>query len=200
MVRLARVAAPEVTYHVTQRGNNRQDVFFVDDDKHNYLEILKEESEKYGLEVHGYCLMTNHIHLVAMPKEEDSLALALERTHFRYTTYVNRMHGRSGHLWQNRFYSCPLDRKHYIAAMLYMERNPVRAKMARKAWEYEWSSAAAHAGIKEEKTGLLDIVAWYAMIGPEEWKIIWSQGKIKTYWNPFDSTQELAARSEAINS
>jgi putative transposase len=170
MVRLARVAELGVAYHVTQRGNNRQDVFFVDDDRRIYLEILKKESKKYRMEVHGYCLMTNHVHIVARPKEQESLAKALGRTHFRYTTYVNRMHGRSGHLWQNRFFSCPLDEEHYRAAILYMERNPVRAKMVRKAWDYEWSSAAAHTGMEEDTTGLLDMDTWNAMIRAEDWK------------------------------
>jgi putative transposase len=106
---------------------------------------LREQSLRYGLVVHAYCLMTNHVHLVATPRSEDSLAKAVGRTHWLYTQAINRLHGRSGHLWQNRFHSCPLAHGHYWAAMRYVERNPVRARLCRFAWEYPYSSAAAHA-------------------------------------------------------
>ncbi len=96
MPRVARIVIPNCPYHITQRGNNRQDVFFVDDDRMTYLGLLKEESQKYGLAVDGYCLMTNHIHLIATPEAEESLAKALGRTHFRYTQHINRFHKCSG--------------------------------------------------------------------------------------------------------
>ena len=128
-------------HHVTQRGNNRQDVFFVDDDRRVYLELLAQQAPRFGLSVQGYCLMTNHVHL---------LAKTLGRTHFLYTQYVNRLHGRSGHLWQNRFYSCALDEPQQWAALGYVERNPVRARLVRLAWRYEWSSAAAHCGVNRD--------------------------------------------------
>jgi len=102
MPRTLRIAVPQVPHHITQRGNNRQDVFFVDDDRRVYLSILKEQSEKYGLEILGWCLMTNHIHLIARPSTTDSLAKAVGRTHFLYTQNINYLHRRSGHLWQNR--------------------------------------------------------------------------------------------------
>ena len=92
----------------------------------------------------AYCLMTNHLHLVAVPQNEDSLGKALGQAHFRYTRYVNRLHGRSGHLWQSRFFSCPLGPSHLTRALLCVERNPVRAGMARNACDYSWSSAGAH--------------------------------------------------------
>ena len=110
MPRIARIVISDVQYHITQRGNNHQDIFFVDDDRQVYLEFLKKQADRFGLEVQGYCLMTNHIHLIATPHNEDSLAKAIGITHLLYTQYINRMHRRSGHLWQNRFYSCPLDR------------------------------------------------------------------------------------------
>lgn len=160
---------PDVAYHITQRGNCRQDVFFTDDDRRLYLEILKEESGKHKLHIHGYCLMKNHIHLVALPGEEESLAKALGRTHFRYAQRINRIHGRSGHLWQNRFFSCPLDDSHYRAAMSYIERNPVRAGMIGKAWKYLWSSAAAHVG-GDDPVGLLRLEEWLCTMPGQTWK------------------------------
>ena len=85
MPRTGRIAIVDVPHHITQRGNNRQDVFFVDDDRHVYLSILKEQAEKYTLEILGWCLMTNHIHIIASPKTPESLAKALGRTHLSYT-------------------------------------------------------------------------------------------------------------------
>ena len=170
MPRLARIVIPGCPHHVTQRGNNRQDVFFVDDDRLTYLTLLGEESEKHGLSVEGYCLMTNHVHLVATPTAEDSLAKTLGRTHFRYTQYVNRLHGRSGHLWQNRFYSCALDDDHTWTAMAYVEQNPVRARIVRRPWRYRWSSAAAHCGHAGDRSGLLDLKRWGRRLGANDWE------------------------------
>ncbi|MHC4982299.1 MAG: transposase [Planctomycetota bacterium] len=163
MPRVARVVVPGCWHHVTQRGNNRQDVFFVDDDRRVYLELLGAQGERFGLAVQGYCLMSNHVHLIVRPRTQQALARAVGRTHWLYTQYVNRMHGRSGHLWQNRFYSCGLDDEHFWTALAYVERNPVRAKLVRRAWRYVWSSAVAHCGGRD-KSGLLDLNAWRELL------------------------------------
>ncbi len=169
MPRVARIVVPGLPHHVTQRGNNRQPVFFVDDDRRMFLRLLKERSEAAGVRVLAYCLMTNHVHLVAIPSTEASLAAAIGRTDFLYTQYINRMHRRSGHLWQNRFYSCALDEVHTWRAMCYVERNPVRARMVRLAWRYPWSSAASHTG-QQDDTGLLDLAAWSREWRPARWQ------------------------------
>jgi putative transposase len=158
-------------HHITQRGNNRQDVFFVDEDRHLYLRFLVEQAGKYHLDVHGYCLMTNHVHLIVTPKDEDSLAKAVGRTHFLYTQYVNRMHGRSGHLWQNRFYSCPLDNRHFFQALRYVECNPVRARMHRLAWAYPFSSGAFHIG-RDQDNPLLNERWWQKASSGLNWQEI----------------------------
>jgi putative transposase len=159
MPRAARVVIPGCPHHVVQRGNNRQDVFFVDSDREYYLEVLRDQSCKFGLRVEGYCLMTNHLHIVATPDGADSLAKAVGRTNLYYTRYINRLHGRRGHLWQDRFFSSPLDEEHFWNALIYVERNPVRAKRVRKPWRWPWSSAAAHVS-GSDPTGLLDLSAW----------------------------------------
>jgi len=169
MPRLARAVAVGFAHHITQRGNNRQDVFFVDDDRRVYLELLKEQADKYGLELAGYCLMSNHVHLIAIPHAEESLALAVGRTHFRYTQYINRFHRRSGHLWQGRFYSCALDERHFWLAMKYVELNPVRAGLCRKAWRYEWSSASVHVD-NGARSAILNLPGWYDMISSARWR------------------------------
>ena len=150
MPRIARVSIAGVPHHVTQRGNYRQAVFEDDKDRAVYLEFLKVYKERYGLDIWAWCLMDNHVHLVAVPKEDDSLSNTLHLTHMRYAAYANRRHGRQGHLWQGRFYSCVLEGEHVATAVRYVETNPVRAGIVRKAENYRWSSARGHASGKPD--------------------------------------------------
>ena len=150
MPRVARIVVPGAVHHITQRGNNCQDVFFTEDDRRLYLNILVKSAGRFGLRIWGYCLMTNHVHVVAIPEREESLAKAIGRANFAYTQYVNDTHRRSGHLWQNRFYSCAMDGQHAANALCYADLNPVRARMAAQAWDYPWSSAAAHCGLSAD--------------------------------------------------
>lgn len=177
MPRAARIVIPGASHHITQRGNNRLDVFFVPDDLRVYLECLREQGARFGFRLEGYCLMTNHIHLIGVPAREDSLAKAVGRTHFLYTQYINRMHGRTGHLWQNRFYSCAMDQAHAYRALCYVELNPVRAGVVKRAWDYAWSSAPLHcdrapldAPQPDPGADLLDMTAWRAQMPPRQWR------------------------------
>ncbi len=113
--------------------------------------------------------MANHIHLIAIPAREKSLAEAVGRTHFIYTQYINRFHKRSGHLWQGRFYSCGLDEKHFFMAMRYIEHNPVRAGICRNAWSYPWSSAFCHIDTNS-KSDVLNLQKWFEIMGAEQWE------------------------------
>ncbi len=169
MARQGRIVVPGAAHHVTQRGNNRQDIFFADSDRRVYLSYLKESAGRYGLVVTAYCLMTNHVHLVVIPEREDSLSKALGRTHLMYAQYVHRLHGRLGHFWQNRFYSCPMDDAHAYNAVAYVELNPVRAGMSKYAWDFAWSSGAAHCG-KRDSSGLLALDQWLEQMPPAQWK------------------------------
>ncbi len=178
MPRHARIVLPGLPHHITQRGNNRQDVFFVDADRVAYLDLLREQCGKHRVSVLGYCLMSNHIHLIVVPAREESLNLAIGRTHFIYTQYINRLHGRSGHLWQGRFHSCPMDEAYTVAAMRYVERNPVRAKMTRAPWTYRWSSAAAHTG-GPDAAHLLDLDTWQELVPCVNWKEMLAQSDDK---------------------
>jgi putative transposase len=156
-------------HHVTQRGNNRQDVFFLDEDRRYYLQTLREQAGRQGVKIEAYCLMTNHVHLVATPRTAEALAAMMRRVNQFYTQYVNRLHGRCGHLWQDRFFSCPLDGEHFWAAMIYVERNPVRARLAPLAWDYHWSSAAAHCG-QADPAAMLDLAAWRTFTQGQDWR------------------------------
>ena len=129
MARFPRAVAVGAAHHITQRGVDQQWVFFTDADRRTYLDYLQTYSAQARLRILAYCLMSNHIHLVAIPEEPQSLAMALRRTHGRYALYLNSRRHRIGHLWQNRFYSCALDETHLWAALRYAERNPVRAQL-----------------------------------------------------------------------
>lgn len=131
--RLARNVFPGIPHHITQRGNRREDVFFSDKDRQSCLAWLKEYSEKHSLEILAYCLMSNHIHIVAVLKTEENLQRLLKPLHIRCAQRINREKGWKGHLWQGRFFSLTLDEAYLWAAIRYVERNPVRAKMHRKA-------------------------------------------------------------------
>ena len=150
MARLPRLVVPHQPHHVVQRGNRRLDVFFSDADRFAYLDNIQEACKRYGVVIWAYCLMTNHVHFVAIPSEPDSLARCFSEAHVRYTRRINLRQGWKGHLWQARFGSSVLDEKHLIAAVRYIERNPVRAGIVRDAWEYPWSSAAYHAGTTDQ--------------------------------------------------
>ncbi len=157
MPRTARIVVPDYPFHITQRGNNRQDIFSDDKDRGKYISYLNDYSKEYKLDILAYCLMTNHVHFIAVPEMEESLAKTFSSTHHRYSQYYNKKMKSSGHLWQGRFYSCLLDENHFMAAMRYVERNPVRAKMVKKPWEYRWSSAAYHTGRAEMEVKLGNI-------------------------------------------
>jgi putative transposase len=146
MPRRARIVIPGVPHHVTQRGNQKADVFFRPADYKRYCGWANEYFRKYGLKILAYCLMKNHVHFIAIPGQPDSLALTFKNLHMRYAQCVNEARRTVGHVWQGRFYSCILDDAHLYRAVRYVERNPVRAGLVDLAWQYPWSSAAAHAG------------------------------------------------------
>jgi putative transposase len=144
MARIARVVAPGIPHHITQRGNRRQATFFNDDDYRTYIQLMAEWCLRCGVEIWAYCLMTNHVHLVAVPESEEGLRRAIGEAHRRYSRHINFQKGWRGHLWQGRFASYPMDERYLLAVARYVELNPVRAGATDKAEQYPWSSAAAH--------------------------------------------------------
>ncbi len=150
MPRIARAVIPGIAHHVTQRGNRREDIFFEEEDRQRYLRLLLEYSTKHGLKILAYCLMTNHVHLVCIPEKAQTFGSVFRPLDLRYTQHINLTLGLTGRLWQGRPFSCALDDEHLIAAIRYVERNPVRARMVRKAEQYPWSSAGAHCGLRED--------------------------------------------------
>ncbi|MBU1044612.1 MAG: transposase [Candidatus Omnitrophica bacterium] len=153
MARIARVVAPKYPHHIVQRGNRRQKVFFLQEDYELYLRLLKFYSQKFNLKVVSYCLMPNHVHLIVIPEQKQSLAQAIGETHRNYTTIINKRELWTGYLWQGRFYSHVLDERYLIAAVRYVLLNPVRASLVGKAKDYAWSSIKIH--LKKQKNSLV---------------------------------------------
>ncbi len=129
MARFPRVVVVDVPDHVTQRGNARQAILTDDAGRLAYLELLGQYCDLYRLSLLGYCLMLNHVLLSAVTHSGDALSQSLNLTHGRFASYWNARQSSSGHVWQGRFYSCPLDDPHLWAALRYVELNPVRAGM-----------------------------------------------------------------------
>ena len=144
MARLARVVIPGIAHHVTQRGNRRLPVFFSDDDRRLYLALLREGCAAARVACLAWCLMDNHVHLILVPQTADGLRAALGEAHRRYTRAINFREGWRGYLFQGRFASYPMDDAHLMAAVRYVERNPVAAGLAAAAGDWRWSSARSH--------------------------------------------------------
>ena len=145
MPRIARAVAIQHPHHITQRGNNRTDVFFDDRDRQFYLSTLKIYSQEWELDIWAYCLMTNHVHILAVPSTDESLSRSIGRANLVYTQHINRKYNRSGRLWQNRFFSSIVESEPYLWAVVrYIECNPVRAGVVKNPEQYHWSSCNAH--------------------------------------------------------
>lgn len=179
MPRIARIIIPGCPHHVTQRGNHRQRVFFADAERDFYLQLLRRYFALFQVDMVGYVLMSNHVHHVLIPAMPTSLAKGIGRLHNDFARWQQIQRNLTGHLWQNRFFSCPLDEDHFWEALRYAELNPVRAGLVRYAWEWPWSSARAHVtGIDE--TGLLNMDLWRTRFDGNRWKRFLEEGMKST--------------------
>lgn len=177
MPRVARFVCPGVPFHVTQRGNRRGSVFFNDYDRESYLACLTSYSRRHELAVLAYCLMTNHVHLVAVPATRRSLQRVLRPLHMRHSQRINRLKNWSGHLWQGRYFASALDERYLWAAIRYVELNPVAAKLTARADDYQWSSAVAHCGIRFDPV-LTTMPFWTERLrGVGEWQAWLGRGE-----------------------
>jgi len=174
MARMKRVVVPDYPHHVVQRGVRSMDIFYHDDDRREYLQLLLKQSKRFGVQFISYCLMTNHVHLIAIPAESDSLARAIGEAHRLYTRMINFRKKVRGYLFQGRFSSCPVQTGEYLyAAVSYVECNPVRAKIVLHPWDFPWSSAPFHAGVVDhdplvvESPLLADISDWQDFLSAE---------------------------------
>jgi putative transposase len=168
MPRIARVVAEGVPHHITQRGNGRQTVFGDAQDHHVYLKLLREYTREHGLQVWAWCLMSNHVHLLAVPQTSESLSRALGRIHSDYARYRNARAASCGHLWQARYYSCPVEGPAVWRVMAYIERNPIRAGLVDIAEQFQWSSARVHATDYDD--GVVAMGPWRDNYSAARWR------------------------------
>jgi len=151
MARHARLILPGVALHLYQRGNDRKATFREDSDRLVYLSNLGELCKRWECALHAYCLMTNHVHLVLTPAHEEGPASVMRDLGRRYVRYFNERHGRTGSLWEGRFYSCLLDTARYVlGCQRYIDLNPVRAGMVSSPGAYRWSSYAGNSGARND--------------------------------------------------
>ena len=147
MPRFRRLVVPGYPHHVTQRGVRRQKTFFDARDYRHYLAVAEQLLRSHDIEILAYCLMPNHVHAVVVPAQTGSLAAFFGRLHQHYAKSTNSRYEWSGHLWQNRFYSVVMDECHTIAALRYVERNPVRSALVKQPQDWQWSSARGNLGL-----------------------------------------------------
>jgi putative transposase len=169
MPRLARIVLAGTPHHITQRGTNHQLVFRTRKDRRVYLDLLRQQSRLANVSILAYCLMPNHVHLIATPRDESGLAVLLRRLHGRYAQYFNASRTRTGHLWQNRYFSCPMGATHLWTALRYVEQNPLRAGLAASPDAFEWSSASAHL-VGQDRWRVLDMHFWRDAGGITAWR------------------------------
>jgi putative transposase len=150
MARLARVVVPGLPHHVTQRGNGRARTFFGDDDYALYRDLLATHCHAADVDVWGWCLMPNHVHLILVPSDPDGLRRALSRVHRIYAGVIQARRRRSGHFWQGRFGAVAVDEAYLAAALRYVSLNPVRARLVARAQDWKWSSTRAHLRGKDD--------------------------------------------------
>jgi putative transposase len=149
MARTARIAAPHLPHHLCHRGHNGRDIFFSPRDYQSYLQTLEEHRAELSLKIYGYCLMTNHVHLLVDPGEDVTrLGRLMKRLAGRHTRRLNFIQQRAGTVWGGRYKCSPIETERYLMACLrYVDLNPVRARLVKHAQDYAWSSYRAHVGL-----------------------------------------------------
>ena len=175
MARLSRIVIPGVPHHVTQRGNRRLPVFFSDDDRREYLQLVAGAAEASGTRCLAWCLMDNHVHLILVPSDSDGLRATLGEAHRRYTRMINFREGWRGHLFQGRFASYPMDDAHLMVAVRYVENNPVAAGITAQAQVWPWSSAKSHLQGRRTRIDRLTDIAALSLAVPN-WKAMLRHG------------------------
>jgi len=151
MARLPRYVIPDQPQHIIQRGNNREPVFYSEDDYRFYKGKLLDCSRKHECDIHAYVLMTNHVHLLVTPHRESAMSKLMQSLGRYYVQYINYRYRRTGTLWEGRFKATLIDSSAYLlTCMRYIELNPVRAGMVDHPGGYPWSSHAANAQGKSD--------------------------------------------------
>ena len=183
MPRRSRLVLPNTPMHIIQRGNNRQDCFFDDEDYAAYLRWLREIANKTQCAVHAYALLSNHVHLLLTPANAASISDLMRLLGQRYVQYINRAYNRTGTLWEGRYRSCVTTEDRYvIGCYQYIELNPVRNQLVDQPEDYRWSSYAINA--QGEPSNLIQPHAAYLKLGKQPVQ------RVAAYRALFDTPQD----------
>lgn len=195
MPRKARVLVPNCPHHIVQRGHNRKAVFLADQDYQYYLENLKEWKKELGIKLYAWCLMTNHIHIIAEPTDDAmSLSTLMKRVNGRQSAYVNKLEGRSGSLWEGRYKASPIQKDEYLLACIrYVELNPMKAGIVTVLNDYPWSSYRERIGLKDRD--ILDLDSGYQSLGHTEKD---RRHHYRQYLSDTSNSKETALISESL--
>ena len=197
MPRIARNVTSDIPYHIIHRGNNRQKIFFCDDDYKYFLSLIKEARKKYRCKLYSYVLMSNHIHLLLeSPRVSENLAKYIKLIAQKYAQYINKIHKRTGTLWEGRFKSSPVSKDNYLlACSRYIEMNPVRAGIVKEPKDYKWSSYRYKIG-QEKADTLLDLDPLYMSLGKDA---IERQKNYQKWFKPdFNSWRKSSVGSKKV--
>jgi len=186
MARTARASRGNYVYHVLNRGNGRANVFHKDEDFAAFVSLMREAHERVPMRLVGYCLMTNHFHLMLWPHGDGDLSRWMQ---WLMTSHVRRYHRHykgSGHVWQGRFKAFPVqDDEHFLTALRYIERNPLRAKLVQRSQDWEWSSLKP-----SQRSGPVGLLSDGPVAKPTQWTRI---------VNGVETEEELKALRQSVD-
>jgi putative transposase len=152
MARLPRLSLPGYPHHVVLRGNNRQLIFKDNSDRQTLLELLVGHCQNQQVDLHAFVLMDNHLHLLVTPQADQALSKMMQNLGRDYVRYFNKRHTRTGTLWEGRFRSALIQTdRYFLACMIYIDLNPVRAGMVAQALDHPWSSHSHYVGARQDK-------------------------------------------------
>ena len=161
MARQPRLSLAGYPHHIIQRGNNRQVIFMDATDRQLFLRLLEEHSRQFGVAIHSYVLMDNHIHVLATPSTAEALPGMMQAVGRRYVRYFNDRYHRTGTLWDGRYKSTLVQSESYLlTCMAYLDLNPVRAGIVAQPADYAWSSHGHYTGQRLDKLITPHALAW----------------------------------------
>jgi REP element-mobilizing transposase RayT len=167
MPRPHRIWFPEALYHLTIRGDNREPIFFIEEDHRKYLRLLGDAKQRYGCQLFAYALMTNHVHLMVQTGQTYPVSKLMQSVNTAYTIYMNKKYKRVGHIFQGRYHSVLVQKDSYALELSrYIHLNPVRAGMVRAPEQYRWSSYRAYVGKEQDR--LVNAEELLGMMSPLE--------------------------------
>jgi putative transposase len=201
MARQPRFRIADVAQLITQRGNNRQDVFFSEQDYLYYLDVLNETAIKYKCQIHAFALMSNHICILATPTTIDGITQLMKGVGQRYVSYINKLEKRTGTLWDGRYKASLVEDGHYlIDCMRYIEMTPVRLKIAKTPKDYQWSSYRTNTQGKDAGVKITLHESYSALVPWSDKNIKDLQEGYKQLFREKISEEELQKISKASNS